>query len=107
MSEVDPIGAMRRGWDEAELAEAAERKSWASPSMRAAYDAFGALLADRVWNHIEYCPKDGSWFLAWDCCDPLPYRCQYEGEWPNGHWWKSACGDLWPARPQLWKPLPT
>lgn len=57
------------------------------------------------WRDILYCPKDGSWFDAIEAGNTGIHRCQYSGEWPNGHWWIKSDGDLWPARPILWRPL--
>ena len=56
------------------------------------------------WKDICYCPKDGSVFWAWSPVMPNPYRCKYDGEWPNGKWWALMDGDIWPDQPVLFKP---
>ena len=72
-----------------------------------------AELVDKVqglkelgWADAVYCPKDGSRFLAIEAGSTGVYPCYYKGEWPDGHWWTEAHGDLWPSRPILWKPIP-
>ena len=57
------------------------------------------------WRSIEYCPKDGSRFLAVEPGTTGVYPCHYKGEWPDGTWWMEHSGDMWPARPMLWKPM--
>lgn len=69
------------------------------------HDAWRGLQACG-WREIEYCPKDGSRFLAISAGSTGVYPHYYQGEWPDGHWWAEAHGDLWPARPILWKPMP-
>ena len=75
-------------------------------------DAFAALVAmqsafqrlcELGWQDIMYCPKDGTVF---DCIEPGSvgiHKCHYDGEWPFGHWWVEAGGDLWPSRPILFR----
>lgn len=58
------------------------------------------------WTEIIYCPKDGTEFLCLTGIDPQVHRCIYQGKWPEGFWWILEAGDMWPARPILWKPLP-
>lgn len=66
------------------------------------YDALRKL----GWREAIYCPKDGSVFLAIDAGSTGVFECHYDGEWPKGTWWIHDGGDLWPARPILWKPIP-
>lgn len=58
------------------------------------------------WQDATYCPKDRSKFLAITAGSTGVFPCYYEGEWPKGSWWIMDGGDLWPARPILWKPIP-
>lgn len=58
------------------------------------------------WRDATYCPKDGTRFLAIEPGSVGVFPCYYQGEWPNGHWWIEAHGDLWPARPILYKDMP-
>ena len=60
-------------------------------------------LKDLGWRDIVYCPKDGSWFDAIEFGSSGIHECMYMGEWPDGHWFVSDGGDLWPARPSLFK----
>ena len=96
---------LRAHWHRSGLREKAERLSWATEPMDTARAAYAALLDDG-WRPAIYCPKDGSVFLAWHPSKVMPYRCKYEGEWPNGRWLALVNGDLWPDNPVLWKPMP-
>lgn len=58
------------------------------------------------WQDIIYCPKDGTEFLSISAGSTGVHRCHYDGEWPKGCWWVLEAGDMWPARPILWKPMP-
>lgn len=58
------------------------------------------------WQDIIYCPKDGTSFLSISAGSTGVHSCHYEGEWPKGSWWISEAGDMWPAYPILWKPIP-
>ena len=62
-------------------------------------------LRQMGWQEIEYCPKDGTTFLAicagWSRVVP----CLYRGDWPTGSWWALDSGDMWPVYPMLWKPM--
>ncbi len=54
------------------------------------------------WNDIIYCPKDGSHFDCLEVGSTGVHDGNYEGEWPDGHWWIYD-GDMWPARPMLFR----
>lgn len=65
-------------------------------------------LMERGWNDAIYCPKDGTEFDAIEAGSTGIHRCHYSGEWPTGGWWIADHGDLYPARPVLYrKTLPT
>ena len=63
-------------------------------------------LKDLGWAPAIYSPKDGTVFEAIEAGCGAPGRCHYMGEWPEGGWWMHDNGDLWPARPILWRQLP-
>ena len=63
-------------------------------------------LKDMGWRDITYCPKDGTVFESISAGSTGIHRCYYTGEWPKGCWWVMEAGDIWPARPILWRPLP-
>jgi len=104
MSEPDWTG-LRERWTRAAIAERAERLEWAHPAMERAAAAFWELR-NAGWRPAEYYPKGGGMFLAWRPDSPMPYKCKYEGTWPDGQWWAYIDGDVWPDRPVLWRPLP-
>lgn len=60
-------------------------------------------LRSEGWQEIQYCPKDGTVFLAIEPGSTGIHDCCYMGEWPNGHWWGPEAGDMWPMRPVLFK----
>jgi len=68
--------------------------------MNAAYNRLKRL----GWKEAVYCPKDGSSFEAIEPGSTGIHQTHYDGEWPNGHWWVAAGGDLWPSRPCLYRP---
>lgn len=98
------IPDLRRHWMETAEKEHPERESWTTPAMEKTHDLVSELQRDG-WRSVDYCPKDGSVFLAWSPLVRGPYRCRYDGEWPNGRWWAMMDGDLWPDRPVLFKLL--
>lgn len=55
------------------------------------------------WRSIDYCPKDGSRFDSISAGSTGIHPCRYEGEWPTGSWWVEDGGDLWPARPIMFR----
>jgi len=86
----------------------ADKRPKRSPKEAAALDVMWRGYDDlwRLgWKDIIYCPKDGSHFLAITAGATAVFECNYIGEWPDGSWWIYD-GDVWPARPILWKPLP-
>lgn len=77
-----------------------------SADERAAIDRMFAAyqtLHHEGWRSIIYCPKDGTWFWSVEPGSTGIHDTQYQGEWPNGHWWVADGGDLWPAHPVLFK----
>lgn len=65
------------------------------------FDAYLALKA-LGWNDVMYCPKDGTHFDAIEIGSTGIHDCNYEGTWPDGHWWVYD-GDMWPSRPVLFR----
>lgn len=55
------------------------------------------------WRDAIYCPKDGTEFDVIEAGSTGIFPCHYEGDWPNGCWWVSDGGDLWPSRPILYR----
>lgn len=101
----DDTPNIREMWAKADEKEIPLREALAAPGM----DEITRLthaLREYGWQEAIYCPKDRSIFLGWDPLCSLPYDCYYEGEWPRGSWWACVHGDLWPARPVMWKPKP-
>jgi len=96
---------LRRHWNEA----TAKEPEYCSPEEIGILDVMVTIFHEmkkRGWREIVYCPKDGSSFLAVEAGSPSAVVCTYSGEWPRGGWWAHCHGDMWPARPILWKPLP-
>lgn len=60
-------------------------------------------LKELDWSDAIYCPKDGSTFDVIEVGSTGIHTAHYEGEWPNGHWWIHADGDLCPSRPVLYR----
>lgn len=60
-------------------------------------------LQEMGWKEAQYCPKDGSHFSAIEAGSTGIHDCNYLGAWPDGAWWIYD-GDMWPARPVLWRP---
>jgi hypothetical protein len=89
-------------------AEAEEAKRAAD--MPTELDAINAMwsayqrLRELGWREAIYCPKDGSVFDAIEPGSTGIFRTHYSGEWPSGSWWAEDGGDLWPARPCLYRP---
>lgn len=73
-------------------------------ALRKMFDAH-LRLKELGWREIEYCPKDGTVFEAIQAGSTAIVRCHYDGEWPKGRWWVHADGDLWPARPILFREM--
>ena len=95
---------LRHHWEESSKAERTERESWAHPNMKE-IAKLTTDLRNNGWQDASYCPKGGEMFLAWSPLMGLPYKCKYEGEWPDGKWWAYVDGDVWPDRPVLFKEL--
>jgi hypothetical protein len=72
-------------------------------ALRLMFEAY-QRLKELGWKEIDYCPKDGSVFRSISAGSTGIHPAQYEGKWPDGHWWLHEAGDLWPGRPILWKP---
>lgn len=93
-------------WEQVEASRA--RRLAAMPDERAALntlmDAY-TRLKELGWREAIYCPKDGTEFEVIEAGSTGIHRCHYDGEWPNGSWWISAGGDLWPSRPILFRLL--
>ena len=69
-----------------------------------------AGLKSLGWRDGQYAPKDGTRFLSIEegstgvfPCYWMPNKHMAEG----GGFWSEAHGDLWPAKPTLWKPMPS
>ena len=60
-------------------------------------------LKELGWREAVYCPKDGSSFWSVEPGSTDIHSTVYLGEWPDGNWWVEDGGDLWPARPALFK----
>lgn len=73
-------------------------------ALRVMLDAF-ERLKELGWAPAIYSPKDGTVFEAIEAGCGAPGKCHYMGAWPDGGWWMHEAGDLWPARPILWRPL--
>ena len=74
-------------------------------ALRVMMDAW-IRLKDLGWREAIYCPKDGTKFHAIEAGSTGIFESWYEGTWPDGHWWCFDHGDIWPARPILFRPLP-
>lgn len=97
--------SLTRMWDEASKREKDWREQGEIPLLKKMHDACAGLKACG-WREIQYCPKDGTRFLAIEAGSAGIHPCSYRGEWPNGTWWTEAHGDLWPSRPILFKSMP-
>lgn len=71
-------------------------------ALRVMFDAW-KRLKQLGWNDIDYCPKDGSVFDSISAGSTGIHPCHYEGTWPKGSWWVFDGGDVWPARPILFR----
>lgn len=63
-------------------------------------------LKELGWKEAQYCPKDGSVFDVIEPGSTGIHRCQYEGDWPTGHWWIIGDDNLWPSLPVLFRGIP-
>ncbi len=96
---------LQKMWAEADKKSKDYREAGDKKLLAQMLDAYNGLRS-LGWREIEGCPKNGKRFLAICPGDTGVFVHYYKGEWPNGHWWAEAHGDLWPSRPILWKPLP-
>ncbi len=76
-------------------------KETEASALVAMFNAYQALKR-LGWGDIIYCPKDGTHFDAIEAGSTGIHDANYEGEWPNGHWW-AYDGDMWPSRPILFR----
>lgn len=70
--------------------------------LRALMQCYGRLQ-DLGWRDIIHCPKDGTVFDSISFGSTGIHDCHYDGEWPTGSWWVHEAGDLWPARPIVYR----
>jgi hypothetical protein len=89
--------------------EARRKRAKAMPDQQAAlsllFEAW-LRLKELGWQDAICSPKDGSTFQAIEVGSTGIHACFYMGEWPKGGWWVADRGDLFPAHPSLWRPLP-
>ena len=71
-------------------------------AIRMFFEAY-ARLKELGWRDTVYGPKDGTWVDAIEPGSTGIHTCRYSGEWPNGYWLISECGDLWPSHPVLFR----
>ena len=91
-------------------AETAQRlRSVAMPTdedaLRTMFSAW-QRLKELGWREIMYCPKDGTRFLSISAGSTGQHITWYDGKWPKGGWLVEDGGDIWPALPMMWKPIP-
>ena len=101
-SALTRIDAMRTG--ELPAGEAGEVKL-----LEQMNDAIEGLKACG-WKEAIYCPKDGTRFLAIEAGSTGVFPCYWmtnKHMAEGGGFWSEAHGDLWPAKPTLWKPMPS
>lgn len=60
-------------------------------------------LADLGWRDALYAPKDGTPFDAIEAGSIGIHTCVYLGKWPDGAFFYEEAGDLWPARPAMFR----
>ncbi len=95
-------------WEEVERRnkELATRLPDEKSALAAMFEAF-CRLKQLGWREAIYCPKDGTPFQAIEAGSTGIFDCSYVGAWPDGSWWVSDGGDLWPASPILFRLYPT
>lgn len=90
----------------ADIEKAKQARAEKMPDEKAAltqmFEAY-TRLKEIGWKDAIYCPKDGSMFSSISAGSTGIHKCNYTGEWPTGSWWVYD-GDVWPARPILWRP---
>jgi len=87
---------------DAEKARRAAAMPTEQDALNQAHEAY-LRLKELGWNDATYCPKDGREFDSIEFGSSGIHRCHYMGEWPDGHWWVAEAGDLWLARPSLYR----
>jgi hypothetical protein len=97
----EEMEAMEARWA-AKDAAMAEKMPTEADALRQMFEAW-ERLKQLGWNDACYCPKDGSMFSVIEPGSTGIHKCNYTGDWPKGHWWIYD-GDVWPARPILWRP---
>lgn len=60
-------------------------------------------LKELGWNDPQYCPKDGSEFDVIEIGSTGIFKCQYQGEWPNGSYWLCDGHDVYSSRPAMYR----
>lgn len=86
-------------------AKRAEKLPDEQACLGAAFEAW-KRLSELGWREIIYCPKDGTVFDSVSMGSTGIHDCHYHGEWPEGGWWVHDGGDLWPARPFMFRLKP-
>jgi len=87
----------------------AQHKAALAAEMPTEQDAINTIqrayerLKELGWNDAIYCPKDGSTFDSIEVGSTGIHPTHYMGEWATGSWWVTEAGDLWPARPTLYR----
>ncbi len=91
-------------WVECERKKAEREKKMPdeNAALKQMFEAY-TRLKELGWKEAIYCPKDGSMFSSIEAGSTGIHRTSYDGKWPTGRWW-SYDGDMWPARPILWRP---
>ncbi len=100
---------LRDYWAEAEKREKDWREAGEQKLLAQMNDAREGLKS-LGWRDGLHAPKDGTRFLVIEAGSTVVFPCTWM---PNasivtgGAFWAEAYGDLLPAKPLLWKPLPT
>ena len=103
-----PIAATEDQWDALIAADEAEKDARAKlmptdeDALRLMFECY-TRLKELGWREAIYCPKDGAEFDAIEAGSTGIHCTHYQGEWPSGSWWIAEAGDLWPARPILFR----
>lgn len=89
-------------YGDAEKARRAAAMPTEADALKAMHDAY-TRLKELGFKEAIYSPKDGTVFDAIEPGSTGVHKCVYHGEWPTGGWWWLETGDLWPARPCLYR----
>ena len=60
------------------------------------------------WRDGQYAPRNGDRFLSIEAGSTGVFPCYWMDNnliKEGGRFWSEAHGDLWPAKPTLWKPM--